>query len=147
LAVSFSVVSTTEMTELDPNASAHVRLDKWLWAARFFKTRSLAATAINGGKVHVNGVRPKPARSLHVGDRLEIRRGPYEWEVVVRGLEKRRGPATEATLLYEETEQSAQRRQETANQLRIEPARDRDSKGRPTKKRRRAMMRFTLDEI
>jgi ribosome-associated heat shock protein Hsp15 len=131
----------------DAGAGEHVRLDKWLWAARFFKTRSLAATAVCGGKVYVNGVRAKPARSLHIGDRLEIRRGRFEWQVFVRVLEKQRGPAAQATSLYEETEQSARRRQETADQLRAEPTPDRDRQGRPTKKHRRSIMRFTSDEM
>ena len=80
-----------------------VRLDQWLWAARFFKTRSLAAAAAQGGKVHLRGDRAKPARAVRVGDRLQIRRGPYEWVVTVNALSTKRGPAREAALLYEET--------------------------------------------
>ncbi len=79
------------------NKSA-VRLDKWLWAARFFKTRSLAAQAVSGGKVHLNSQRAKPARELRSGDELSIRRGEVEWSVVVRSLSRKRGPASEAAL-------------------------------------------------
>src|SRR5262247_2286057 len=86
--------------------SEPTRIDKWLCAARFFKTRSLAAEAVAGGKIDVNGARPKPSRIMRIGDQLSIRRGPYEWTVVVKGLAKLRGPAPEAQLLYEETENS-----------------------------------------
>src|SRR5438876_7196279 len=80
-----------------------VRLDRWLWAARFFKTRALASAAIAGGKVHVNGTRAKPAKQLRVGDSLRLRIGPYEWLVTVCALSERRGPAKDAQLLYEES--------------------------------------------
>ena len=79
------------------------RIDKWLWAARFFKTRSLAAEAVTGGKIDVNGTRAKPSRIMRLGDKLSIRRGLYEWTVVVKGLAKLRRPAPGAQLLYEET--------------------------------------------
>ncbi len=120
-----------------------LRLDKWLWAARFFKTRSLAAEAVSGGKVEINGARSKPGRSVHVGDRLSIRRGPYEWTVIVRDISKHRGPAPEAQLLYEETEQSKQKREETSAQLKIQRPPEFDTRGRPSKKARRAILRFT----
>ncbi|NJN48027.1 MAG: RNA-binding protein [Candidatus Competibacteraceae bacterium] len=115
-----------------------VRLDKWLWAARFFKTRSLAAEAVQGGKVHVNEGRTKPARLVRMGDVLNIRRGPYEYIVTVQGLSNQRGPASQAVLLYEETEQSRQQREVQAQQqkLQIQPAR------RPNKKERRHLIRF-----
>src|SRR5579862_965223 len=86
--------------------AARVRLDKWLWAARFFKTRSAAAQAIDGGKVDANGERAKRSRLVQLGDVLVLRRPPYEHQVVVRGLSETRGPAKEATLLYEETPDS-----------------------------------------
>ena len=79
-----------------------VRLDKWLWAARFYKTRGLAVEAIEGGKVEVNEDKAKRAKAIRVGDRVRIRLGPYEWRLIVRGLSERRGPASEAQLLYEE---------------------------------------------
>jgi ribosome-associated heat shock protein Hsp15 len=131
----------------EEGADQQVRLDKWLWAARFFKTRSLAAIAVTSGKVHVNGVRAKPARSVHVGDRLQIRRGPFEWCVTVRTLQKQRGPAAQASLLYQETEERARQREETASQLRAKQVQPHHFRGRPTKKHRRAIVRFTRDEV
>ena len=86
-----------------------VRIDKWLWAARFFKTRSMAAQAVSGGKVHLNGARIKPARIVQKGDELRIRRGEVEFVVIVQDIADRRGPAREAQLLYEETEASIRR--------------------------------------
>jgi ribosome-associated heat shock protein Hsp15 len=106
-------------------------VDKWLWAARFFKTRSLASEAVDGGKVHVNGDRVKAARALRQGDRLEIRRGTEQLEVVVLVLSEQRGPATAAQALYEETEASVTRREAQAatRRLRLTPARRRDRPG------------------
>lgn len=121
----------------------HVRLDKWLWAARFFKTRSLAAEGVSGGKVHVNGARTKPARAVHIGDEISVSRGPYQWIVTVRGVSLQRGPASEAQLLYEETEESKQKRQTLAEQLRALGPRQPGPKGRPSKKARREIIRFT----
>ena len=120
-----------------------IRIDKWLWAARFFKTRSLAADAVTGGKIDVNGARAKPSRIMRLGDKLSIRRGPYESTVVVKGLAKLRGPASEAQLLYEETEESIRRRELTFAQLKLERPPEFDSPGRPSKKDRRAVLRFT----
>lgn len=115
-----------------------VRLDKWLWAARFFKTRSLAAEAVSGGKVTMHGDRVKPARPLQVGDELSIRLGPYEHVVRVRELSGRRGPAAVAATLYEETPESLAARQKLAEQLRMAPAAlVFEEKGRPTKRDRR----------
>ena len=87
-----------------------VRLDKWLWAARFFKTRALASAAISGGKVHVDGVRSKPARAIAVGDRLRITKGAYSFDIIVRALSEQRGPASVAQTLYSETEESKAQR-------------------------------------
>jgi ribosome-associated heat shock protein Hsp15 len=123
-----------------------VRLDKWLWAARFFKTRSLAVDAVAGGKVHVNGARVKPARAINVGDQLLIRRGPYEWRLVVRLLETKRGPATQAVLLYEETAESKRQREQLAGELRAQASPQSRIRGRPSKKQRRDMLRFTRRE-
>lgn len=123
-----------------------VRLDKWLWAARFFKTRSLAAEAAQGGKVHVRGDRAKPARPVRIGDRLEIRRGPHEWVVTVKGLSMKRGPASEAALLYEETEESARKRNAARAEVRAEGAPFRERGGRPTKKDRRDRARFARED-
>ena len=118
-----------------------VRVDKWLWAARFFKTRALAAEAIEGGKVEVNGERAKRARALAPGDRLRVRMGPYEHHVVVRALSARRGPAVEAQKLYEETEESRKAREALAAQMRTMQSNfSWDSK--PSKRDRRAIDRL-----
>ena len=120
-----------------------IRIDKWLWAARFFKTRSLAAEAIIGGKIEVNGARAKPSRIMRLGDKLNIRRGLYEWTVVVKGLAKLRGPAAEAQVLYEETEESIRKREATSAQLKFQRPPEFNIPGRPSKKDRRAVLRFT----
>jgi ribosome-associated heat shock protein Hsp15 len=120
-----------------------IRIDKWLWAARFFKTRSLAAAAVTGGKIEVNGIRAKPSRIMRPGDKLNIRRGVYEWTVVVKGLAKLRRPAAEAQLLYEETEESIRRREATSAQFKFERPPEFNIPGRPSKKDRRAVLRFT----
>jgi ribosome-associated heat shock protein Hsp15 len=123
--------------------SEKVRLDKWLWAARFFKTRSLAADAVSGGKVHVNDARAKPARSVQIGDVLSIRRGPYEYVVAVRGLCDRRGPAKQAVLLYEETPESAEKRALVAAQMKSQVLEVPHPDHRPNKRDRRRIIRFT----
>ena len=119
-----------------------IRIDKWLWAARFFKTRSLATDAVSGGKIKLNGTATKPARDVKAGDRLEIFNGETRWEVVVQALSEKRGPATEARQLYEETAESIAARE--AEQMRrkftVEPAAD--IHGRPTKRDRRRLDRF-----
>jgi ribosome-associated heat shock protein Hsp15 len=114
-----------------------MRLDKWLWAARFYKTRSLATDAVDGGKVQLNGNRSKPAREIHVGDRLEISKDETRWEISVRGLSEQRGPAPEAQKLYEESAESlrAREQQRENRQLIAEPAKE--IHGRPTKRDRR----------
>lgn len=119
-----------------------IRLDKWLWAARFFKTRALAAEAVAGGKVQLNGARTKPGHVVWIGDELKIRRGPYEWVVIVRGLGKQRGPASQAQLLYEETNESKQAREAMAMELRDQGFHGFRPEGRPTKKARRDILRF-----
>ena len=125
------------------SAPSKVRLDKWLWAARFFKTRSLAAEAIAGGKVLVGGDRAKPAKLLQEGDEVRVRLGPYEHVVRVRALSERRGPATVAATLYEETEASRAAREKLAEQHRMAPpAFVFEEKGRPTKRDRREIERF-----
>jgi ribosome-associated heat shock protein Hsp15 len=123
-------------TELEPE-DERVRLDKWLWAARFFKTRALAADAIAGGKVEVNEADVKRARAVNVGDVVRIRLGPYEHVVVVKAVSGRRGPAPEAALLYEETPESRERRERVAWQLKHASALFHHDKGRPTKRDRR----------
>lgn len=119
-----------------------MRLDKWLWAARFFKTRSLATDAIDGGKVKLNGQATKPAREIKPGDRLHIRASEQDWEIVVIALNEQRRPAPEARTLYEETPESLQQRAKTAELRKLAPTPAPDHKGRPTKRDRRAMARF-----
>lgn len=118
-----------------------VRVDKWLWAARFYKTRSIAADAVEGGKVLVNGARIKPARPLKLGDELQIRTQSADYTVQVAGLSARRGPAVEAAKLYAETEES-RRQREQAKLLRTDVHPDAYSKGRPTKRLRRQIHKF-----
>ena len=127
----------------EPQANTEIRLDKWLWAARFFKTRALAAEAVTGGKVNINGARTKPSRAIRPGDELTIRRGSYEWTVIVKGSSRLRGPAFQAQQLYEETEESKRKREAAAAQLKLERPTEFDSPGRPSKKDRRAMERWT----
>lgn len=125
------------------NEIGNVRLDKWLWAARFFKTRSLAAQAIDGGKVHVNGERVKRAKNVSVGDELSITRGEVHFIVKVQGLSEQRGPAPVAQQLYEETEESKRQRTEQAEKRRLFPALNPAPTSRPSKKDRRKIIRFT----
>jgi ribosome-associated heat shock protein Hsp15 len=113
------------------------RLDKWLWAARFYKTRALAAEAISGGKVQVNGERVKRAKPLQVGDEIRIRQGPYEHQILVRKLSNHRGPAAQAAQLYEEKPESRSAREAMALQLKSLHAAFVPERGRPTKKDRR----------
>jgi len=129
-------------TPSEPSAG-RVRIDKWLWAARFFKTRSLAAEAVAAGKVEVNEERIKPAKLVQLGDSVSVRLGPYLHVVHVRGLSERRGPASVAATLYEETAESASARARLAEQLRMAPAAFvYEEKGRPTKRDRREIDRF-----
>ena len=130
----------------DQENNQDTRIDKWLWAARFFKTRGLAAEAVSGGKVEINDARPKPSRMVRAGDQLTIRRGPYQWIVIVKAVSKLRGPASQAQALYEETEESVRRRAAVAAQMKLERPPEFDSPGRPSKKDRRAMARFTKRE-
>ena len=118
-----------------------VRVDKWLWAARFFKTRAKAKEAIDGGKVDINGTRAKPSKELQVGDELSITQGWDEKVVVVDGLSDRRGSATIAQTLYSETEDSISRREMIAEQRRAAGGQVR-SESRPSKKDRRQIHQF-----
>ena len=123
---------------------SEIRIDKWLWAARFFKTRSLAADAVAGGKVALNGGRPKPSRIIRPGDHLiSIRRGAYEWSIIVKGTSNYRGPASDAAALYEETEESRTKRQAAMAQFKLERPPKFDSARRPSKKDQRAISKFT----
>lgn len=118
-----------------------VRIDKWLWAARFFKTRSLATDAVDSGKIRLNGDRIKPARGVKPGDRVDIDNGATEWEVVVRELSDVRRAASLAQALYLETEESLQRRAVAAEDRRYFREPGADLKGRPTKRDRRLISR------
>lgn len=120
-----------------------VRIDKWLWAARFFKTRSLATEAVAGGKVEINDEHAKPSRTVKPGDRIRLRQGPYEHVLIVRALAERRGPAEAAQALYDETPESRAERERLAAQHRLGAAGlVYEEKGRPTKKDRRELSRF-----
>lgn len=116
-----------------------VRVDKWLWAARFFKTRSAATEAVLGGHVQVNGVRVKPSREVAAGDRLQVTRGQQRWTVVVTGLADRRGPASTAAALYEETPESRAERERRADERRLARPPGADLAARPTKRDRRRL--------
>lgn len=126
----------------DAQHDASMRLDKWLWVARFFKTRQLAIEAINGGKVHVNGQRAKPGKEIGTGVRLTITKEPYAWDIEITGLKGQRRPASEALELYVETEASREKRialvqeRKEAREQGIRP------EGRPSKRDRRMIHRF-----
>jgi ribosome-associated heat shock protein Hsp15 len=125
-----------------PGNDDEVRLDKWLWAARFFKTRSVATEAVNGGKVELNGLRPKPSKPLKIGDQLRIRVGPFIHTITVRALSDRRGPAAAAALLFEESAESIAARERLREQHRLAPPAHYQDGGRPTKKNRRQLSAF-----
>ncbi|MDQ9168958.1 RNA-binding S4 domain-containing protein [Oxalobacteraceae bacterium R-40] len=118
-----------------------VRIDKWLWAARFFKTRSLATAAVESGKVKLNKERTKPSRNVKEGDILEIDNGSTEWQVLVRALSEQRGSATIAQTLYMETEESVRRRQQESEKRKYFHEPSAAIKGRPTKRDRRVLDR------
>ena len=120
-----------------------MRLDKWLWAARFFKTRKLAVEAINGGKAHLNGQRTKPGREIHLGSRIQISKGPLEWDITVQQLPTQRRPASEAIHFYTESEQSRQKREALLEEQRtLRAAQPLQTQTRPSKRDRRLIHRF-----
>ncbi len=119
-----------------------VRLDKWLWAARFFKTRELAGTAVSGGKVHLDGQRVKPSHRVSPGERYEVRCGHDRLEIIVTGLSTRRGSARDAAALYAETEASAARRARETEQRKLAALSRPRATARPDKKQRRQIRRF-----
>jgi len=125
------------------NGNTELRLDKWLWAARFFKTRQLAVAAITGGKVQVNGQRTKPGKTVQAGTRLIIHKGALEWDLVVEGISRQRRPASEAALLYMESEASRLRRQALVRERRERGDTVRGARGQPNKRDRRMIQRFT----
>jgi ribosome-associated heat shock protein Hsp15 len=115
------------------------RVDKWLWAARFFKTRGAATEAVVGGRVLVNGIRAKPAKEVKPADRLEVQVGHVRWTVIVRGIADKRGPAAVAASLYEETPESRAEREQRALERRLAAPPGADMAGRPTKRDRRRL--------
>jgi len=132
--------------ETDAGADAppgRLRIDKWLWAARFYKTRSLAARAVEGGRVKLNGERAKPSKEVRPGDMIELRAGELQWSIEVRALAARRGPASEAAKLYAETGESRAGRERALLLRRAGPHPAHETRGRPTKRDRRMIRRFT----
>ena len=130
------------MADIESAARPRVRYDKWLWAARFFRTRSLAAQAIDAGQARLAGARVKPAHQVRVGDAVSLRRRGIVVEVVVTGLDERRGSATEAAKLYQETAASVAAREEEALARRQALAMQPRFAGRPTKRERRKLEDF-----
>jgi len=122
------------------------RLDKWLWAARFFKTRALAADAVDGGKVEVNGERAKRAKLVQAEDRVRLRDGPYEWQLVVRNVAQRRGSAQIAQTLYDETADSQSKREAVHTQLKSMPTAFAFGDSRPGKRDRRELRKLKGDQ-
>ncbi len=119
-----------------------LRLDKWLWAARIFKTRALAVEAINGGKVHLNNVRVKPSRMVHIGDELGVTRGVDRYQLTIEGLNDKRRPAKEAQLLYTESEESIKKREADIEMRKIQNASMVRPERKPNKKQRRRIIKF-----
>lgn len=132
------------MTMTNTNQISAMRLDKWLWVARFFKTRQLAIEAINGGKVHLSGQRTKPSKEIQLGSLIRIHKSSLEWEIEVLGLTMQRRSAAEAALLYKEQVDSVARREKAQEIQRLAKASGLNWGGvRPTKKDRRQIHRFT----
>ena len=131
------------MAKAESTSDVSQRLDKWLWAARFYKTRSLAVEAINGGKVHLNKNRVKPSRTIKPDDILTISKPPYEHVITVQGLAKQRRPAPEAQMLYQESAESIAKREKLREEIKNQPLGFRHEKGRPSKRDRRHIIKFT----
>jgi ribosome-associated heat shock protein Hsp15 len=127
---------------MQDNGNEKQRIDKWLWAARFFKTRRLASEAVNGGKVHVGGRRVKSSKNVMVGDELLIRRGPVEYIINVQMINARRGPASEAQKMYTESEESRIEREDRSLQMRLLRKQTPAPKRKPNKKQRRHIIKF-----
>ena len=122
--------------------NARVRIDKWLWAARFFKTRALAQAAVVAGKVKLHEERIKPAKEVRIGDELVVRVGEFEWGIIVRALAEQRGPAEAARKLYEESAESIARRMAQIADRKVFGNLAGERKGRPTKRERRQIIKF-----
>jgi len=119
-----------------------VRLDKWLWAARFFKTRSIAREAVSGGKVHLNGNRAKPGRTVNIGDELRIQRGEEEYTITIAEISASRGPAPVARTLYEESDEHRVKRERLAEERKLAREQNAGRERRPDKRQRRKLIRF-----
>ena len=130
------------MPENNEKTDTLIRLDKWLWCARFYKTRSIAADALKTGKVTANGERAKPSKAVKQGDSLNIRKGPFHYAITVLDLAKSRKSAAGAALLFEESPESISKRESVASQLKAEAALMPTTKGRPSKKDRRSIIKF-----
>jgi ribosome-associated heat shock protein Hsp15 len=124
------------------SGTTRIRLDRWLWAARLFKTRAQASDAITGGKVHVNGTRAKPAKLVQINDVIRVRKSPFEFQLTVRAVSERRGRPADAAVLYDESPDGKRTRERLAQQLRLAPPPGYTGKGRPTKKERRRIERL-----
>jgi len=132
-----------KLAKRQPPVENNQRLDKWLWAARFYKTRSLAVEAINGGKIHLNSNRVKPSRTIKESDVLTITKPPYEQSITILRLASHRRPASEAQLLYIESEASIQKRDKLQQELKNQPLGFRHDKSKPNKRERRHIIKFT----
>ena len=130
------------MGKQDESESNYMRVDRWLWCARFYKTRSLAAEAVKGGKVLIDNNRIKPSRLIRTGEQLKIKRGPFLYYIEILSLPGARLPAKQAIEVYRETDESLHRRELLANQLKMENLNYPKSRGRPTKHNRRELIRF-----
>lgn len=129
-------------SEQNHNEISTMRLDKWLWCARFYKTRGLAADAIKGGRILVNEEKPKPSKTIQAGTRLKIRRTPYQFDITIVLLAKSRKSAKDAALLYQESEESIRKREEISARLKLDAINNPRTIGRPTKRDRRHIIRF-----
>jgi len=134
------------MAKKETTSDTSQRLDKWLWAARFYKTRSLAVEAVNGGKVHLNKNRIKPSHTVKPDDVLTISKAPYEHIITILGLSKQRRPAPEAQQLYAESEGSIKKREQLREEIKNQPLGFRHEKGRPNKRDRRHIIKFTRQD-
>lgn len=132
----------TSPREATEHALEKLRVDKWLWAARFYRTRSIAAAAVDAGQVRVNGERAKPGRAVHSGERIQVNKGGLVWDVEIVAIAERRGPAGEAAKLYGESESSRLAREEEVARRRAAAASEPQFAGRPTKRERRKLEDF-----
>ncbi|MFW2440963.1 MAG: RNA-binding S4 domain-containing protein [Arenicellales bacterium] len=130
------------MSKPEASSSSETRVDKWLWAARFFKTRSLAAAAVKGGKVRINGGRAKPSRQIKIMDQLYIQRGDFSFDIMIDLIAEKRVSAKQAQLLFTETPESIQQREELAETMRIERKASAQYGGKPDKQGRRNLRRL-----